>query len=100
MLGGPSNATKASQHDFSSATNNPNKPDAQSVPLEPLLNTLRPDAWFALSRAVILADTVWFLWPTTKAQTLGLWSNDINLVNCLGIKALKHPSIALNAPLE
>ncbi len=63
------------------------------------MNTLsiRPEAWFALARAVILAVIVWFLWPAANAQTLGLSSNDIKVVNCLSTEALKHSSTILNA---
>jgi outer membrane protein TolC len=59
--------------------------------------SIRPDAWIALARAVILALIVWFLWPTANAQTLGLSSNDINVVNLLSIEAAKHSSTILNA---
>jgi outer membrane protein TolC len=54
-------------------------------------------AWAALARAVILAVIVWFLWPVASAQTLGLSSNDIAVVNRLSTEALKHSSTILNA---
>jgi outer membrane protein TolC len=59
--------------------------------------SIRPEAWYALARAVILAVIVWFLWPVASAQTLGLSSNDINVVNRLSTEALKHSSSVLNA---
>jgi asparagine synthetase A len=46
---------------------------------------------------VFFAVIVWFLWPTARAQTLGLSSNDINVVNRLSTVALKHSSSVLNA---
>jgi outer membrane protein TolC len=60
-------------------------------------SSIRPDAWFAVARAVILAVIVWFLWPAANAQTLGLSSSDINVVNRLSTEALKHSSTVLNA---
>jgi hypothetical protein len=61
------------------------------------ISSIRIDAWFSLARTVILAVIVWFLWPTANAQTLGLSSNDINVVNRLSTEALKHSSTVLNA---
>jgi hypothetical protein len=60
-------------------------------------NTSTSRAWAALARAVILALIVWFLWPAASAQTLGLTSNDINVMNRLSTEALKHSSSVLNA---
>jgi hypothetical protein len=60
----------------------------------PHISTLR--AWAALARAVILAIIGWFLWPVASAQTLGLSSNDIIVVNRLSTEALKHSSNVLN----
>jgi hypothetical protein len=60
-------------------------------------SSIRPEGWLALTRAVILAVIVWFLWPAASAQTLGLSSNDIAVVNRLSTEALKHSSSVLNA---
>jgi outer membrane protein TolC len=59
--------------------------------------SVRIDAWYSIARAMILAAIVWFLWPTANAQTLGLSSNDIAVVNRLNTEALKHSSTVLNA---
>jgi outer membrane protein TolC len=59
--------------------------------------SIRNDAWISLARTVLLAILVWFLWPTASAQTLGLSSNDITVVNRLSTEALKHSSSVLNA---
>jgi Outer membrane efflux protein len=59
--------------------------------------SVRIDAWISLARSMILAVIVWFLWPTANAQTLGLSSNDINVVNRLSTEAAKHSSTVLNA---
>ena len=66
------------------------------------MNTLsiRPEGWIAITRAVILAVIVWFLWPTANAQTLGLSSNDMTVVNRLSTEAVKHSSSVLNAKLD
>jgi hypothetical protein len=59
--------------------------------------SIRPVAWYAVARAMILAAIVWFLWPAANMQTLGLSSNDIAVVNRLSTEAVKHSSSVLNA---
>jgi hypothetical protein len=55
--------------------------------------SIRIDAWIAVARAVILAVIVWFFWPTANAQTLGLSSNDIAVVNRLSTKTLNFQQL-------
>ena len=61
------------------------------------VNSICPEAWSSITRAVILAVIVWFLWPAANAQTLGLSSSDLTTVSRLSTEALKHSSTVLNA---